>query len=202
MESAEALKRTEQDTLNKVESSYEESTAGFRAFCNDYGARLNYATSLARDMALFGTVSPSQVAAANQDNLQKLQQQCDQSAQWQNYFLGFEATARTLGEAGLPKLAIRLREISADIAGALKALQEMCLSAQQSMQANAAVWNNALQYTANVIQQVVNRQKQVFDTFRVRWDNEMFNKCPRCGSLLESRTLPYCWHCNALVVRF
>jgi hypothetical protein len=202
MESPETLKSAEHEALSKLESSYNDFSNQFQAFWNEHTERLNQITGLARDMALFGTVSPAQVTAANENNLRILQSRCEVGAQWQTYFLSFEPTARTLGQAGLPQLAIRLGEIETDLAGVMNTLQDMCTSVQQHMRANAATLSNAVQYATNVTQQVINTQRQVFDTFRARWTSETFNQCPICHSLLQSRSLPYCWHCKALVVRF
>jgi hypothetical protein len=202
MESPETLKQTEHDTLSKLETSYNDFCNRFQTFCNEHMARLNQINDMARDMALLGTVSPAQVAAANEHHLRCLQDQCKTCGEWQSYFLSFEPTARALGVAGLPQLAVRLGEIVAAVAGVVNTLRDMCTSMQQQMSANVAIWNNAMAYTINVIQQVTNTQRQAFDTFRTRWENETFNKCPLCHALLQSRTLPYCWQCKALVVRF
>lgn len=202
MESPDTLKQRERDTLNQIETSYQELYRRVEAFNSEQSARMNEVTSMAYNMAVFGTVSPAQVMAANENLLRLLQGQCEAISQWQNYFLSFEPTARALGEAGLPTLAIRLSEIETDRMGALTVYQEMCASGIQQMRANAAIWSGAAQYTAGTIQQVISTQRGVFELCRTRWDNQMFNKCPRCGSFLQSRSLPYCWSCNLLVVRF
>jgi exoribonuclease II len=203
MASVDELKQTETSALGEIEASYNNFRSRLEAFVQEYGALMNNAVSLAQNMA-FGMANPAQVAALNQDNLQKLKQECDVLGQWQSYFLGFESTARSLGEAGLLRTAVRLREIEAEIIENLQIFQNVCSSTEQQMRAFAGIWNNAMAYTANAIRDVANRQSQVFETFRTRWNNEAFNKCPVCGSLLESRTLPYCPNpnCRTLVIRF
>src|ERR1700728_649006 len=165
MASVDELKQTETSALGEIEASYNDFRSRLEAFVQEYGALMNNAVSLAQNMA-FGMANPAQAAALNQDNLQKLKQECDVLGQWQSYFLGFESTARSLGEAGLPRTAVRLREIEAEIIENLQIFQNVCSSTEQQMRAFAGIWNNAMAYTANAIRDVANRQSQVFETFR------------------------------------
>jgi hypothetical protein len=123
-------------------------------------------------------------------------------AEWQNYFLSFESIARTLGIAGIPHVAVRLREIEADVSGVLKTYQETCDSMVQHRQAILGINRAAAIEIQGIIHQVVDTHRRVFETFQTRWDNEFFNKCPNCHMFLESRTFPYCWNCHLLVEQF
>jgi hypothetical protein len=199
---AEDLKQTEQQQVAKLEQAEQELVRQAQAFAAEHQNRMNAITALYRDLAIMGMPNVPAITAAESQALTLLEGWCRKYAEWQTYFAGFENVARYLGNAGLPRLSLQLAEIQADSEGARQTYLQMCGQMIQHRQKILGIQQDAVTHIGNTIRSVVDNQRAVFENFQARWRAETFNLCPICGSLLQSRSLPYCWNCKHVVVRF
>src|ERR1700730_5382321 len=119
MSSLQALKQTEQDSLAKLEASYQDATTQVQNFGRELNAHQNSITALYQQMAMFGANNMAAITVAEENCLTILRGHCEHLERWQSYFMSFEPTASTLGTAGLPQLSIRVREVCMDLSRAL-----------------------------------------------------------------------------------
>jgi len=202
MTSLQDLKQIEQNSLATLEASYQQLTTNNDNFARESTSHQQSITALYQQMAMVGSNNMAAITAAEESCLGRMRQYCEYLGQWQSYFMSFESTARTLGTGGLPRLSIRLHEIGADLSVALDTYRNMCASMVKNRQARFGIYSDTIDQINRTISQVLDTQKHVFETFHTRWSNEAFNKCPICGSLLQSRSLPICWRCGKKVIRF